>query len=142
MLNHCNKNFKPYDIWFMDDLKIFDKNKNFLYSFVDRRLLLGRCPKCNKNVALLIETKFFKNRKLETYYDCIIGKQKISSLCEKLKHQVKYTAQEAKCAKGKPYGWIFGHNVEIHKKGKIVKIRQYAKDWHGKTELRAEKEVK
>ena len=52
-MQHCNVKFKSGDVWFLEDLKSNDPNKNFK----ERRLLVGTCPHCEKDLVSLVETR-------------------------------------------------------------------------------------
>lgn len=122
-ITHCNLTFNPYDVWFLYD-NASDKN---------RRLLLGKCPNCNKDVVALVE---------ERKRDSVVFRQvetgaKATKLIDDaiLKQDVVYSANELKAKKGNPFGLCYGDNKEIHNnKGEVVKIRVNRCDFFGQKE--------
>ena len=121
MLKHC-KEFKEFDIWYLCNT---DK-------FQDRKLFLGKCPICLKDVAKLVETRISDGVK---YTNKAVGYKSVMKLCDKVRHHVITTAQEISIKKGKPYGLCFGDNKEIHNnKGQIIAIKQKRCDWYGQNE--------
>lgn len=120
-MRHCNSVFCAEDIWFLIDDDIHEK----------RRLFIASCPICEKQIALY--SAVVKNKKdeyCEKYYYSN-GAKKIK---ERLKKEIsqtmlgfmKYSA---------PYGFKYGKNVEIRKKGKIIGIKQYSCDFYGNKTL-------
>ena len=53
------------------------------------------------------------------------------------KNRIMYTRQDVVCSKkGKPFGWTYGENKEIHNnKGEIIAIRQRRCDYFGQSEI-------
>lgn len=46
-----------------------------------------------------------------------------------------FTSDDIKIRKGKPYGWTYGENVEIHdKQGNVVQVKQKRCDYFGQKE--------
>ena len=126
MLKHCRE-FKEYDIWFLTNTK----------QFHNRKLYLGRCPVCLKDIARLDEVRISDGK---LFKDSAIGFKSVQKLCYKVRHQISITAQEISIKKGKPYGLCYGENKEIHNnKGKIITVRQKRCDFHGQKEI--EKEI-
>lgn len=122
MFNHCGMNFKPVEVWFLADTK----------DCTDRILYIGFCPRCLKDFTCLVETDKIKN---QTYHKIKQGNKAIKEV-ELCKSDKLYTSQDVKVQKGKPYGWIYGENKEIHnKKGEVISIRQRACDFHGQKEI-------
>lgn len=121
-IKFSNLDITPYDIWFLDGTKDFN----------DRKLLLGRTPK-GKTVVSLVETRIID---LKVYVDTQSG-LKAEKIIQNEKNRVLYTRQEVLLSrKGKPYGWTYGDNREIHnRKGEVVAIRQYRSDIYGNSEL-------
>jgi len=121
LLKHCRE-FKEYDIWFLNNTQ----------QFQDRKLFLGRCPICLKDVARLDETRISDGR---IFRDSAIGHKAVSKLCDKVRHQIVVTAQEISIKKGKPYGWTYAENKEIHNnKGEVTTVRQKRCDFYGQKE--------
>lgn len=121
-IKFSNTEIIPFDIWFLDGTKDFE----------DRKLLLGKTSK-GKTVVSLVETRITD---LKIFIDTQSG-FKAERIIQNEKNRVKYTRQEVLFAKkGKPYGWTYGDNREIHnRKGEIVAIRQYRTDNSGNSEL-------
>lgn len=122
MFNHCGQKIKEQESWFLTNT---DKCK-------DRILHIGICPNCLKTLSLLIETDRITNH---TYRILKTGKkaEKDIELC---KLDKLYTAHDIKVKKGKPCGWVYGENIEIHNSsGEVIEIRQRACDYYGQKEL-------
>lgn len=121
MLKHCRE-FKEYDIWYLCNTD----------QFQDRKLYLGRCPVCLKDIARLDETRISDGK---TFKDPAVGYKNVEKLCDKVRHQIITTAQEITIKKGKPCGLCYGENKEIHNnKGQVIAIRQKRCDWYGQKE--------
>jgi hypothetical protein len=124
-INHCNITFKPYDIWFLYD-NATDKN---------RRLLLGKCPNCKKDIVVLIEERKSDNR----IFKQVESGQKAGEILDRAiaKKDVIYSASELsiKQGKGSPLGLCYFENKEIHNhKGEIIRIRRTRCDFYGQKE--------
>ena len=122
MLIHCNKQFKSFEIWFLNDNKDFTK----------RKFYLGVCPVCGACIVELVETRkydgaFFR----KTFY-----KSEAEKLTQKLMSQVQYTSADVKKFKRIPFGFCYGENIEIHNsKGQVIEIRQKRCDFFGNKEI-------
>ena len=117
---HC-RNFKSDDIWFL-----YDTNE-----YIDRRLYLGFCPQCLKEVGELLEIRKIDN---EVVLKRLTGK-KLQKTKEREKCNIIYTAQQLNKDKfRKPFGWVYGVNKLCKGKNKTV-IKQYRKDFTGAKEL-------
>lgn len=117
---HC-KDFKSDDIWFL-----FDTNE-----YVERKLYLGFCPQCLKEVGELIEVRKLDNQILLKRFT---GK-KLNKIKELETCNIIYTAQQINKNKfRKPFGWVYGVNKLSKSKNKTV-IQQYRKDFTGVKEL-------
>lgn len=142
MLNHCNNDFRPYDVWYLNDIKEITRhndktgNEDILRDgFYNRCLYLGKCPVCKKDVVILSETR---QKDGQIFQDKAVG-EKSQSLVDKVINQVNFTRQEVKIKKGKPYKWTYAENKEIHNnQGKVIAIRRKACDWYGQKEVREE----
>lgn len=121
MLKHCRE-FREYDIWY---LRNTDK-------FQDRKLYLGKCPLCLKDVARLDETRISDGK---VFKNSAAGYKTVEKLCNKVRHQIITSAAEISIKKGKPCGLCYGENKEIHNnKGQVIAIRQNRCDWYGQKE--------
>lgn len=115
---HC-KNFKSDDIWFL-----FDTDE-----YVERRLYLGFCPQCLKEVGELCEIRKIDNN---VSLKRLTGK-KLEKTKEREKYNIIYTAQQANKSRFKrPFGWVYGVNKLTKNK---TAIKQYRKDFNGTREL-------
>ena len=122
MFTHCNMTFKPHEVWFLND------NEKFTH----RRFYLATCPKCNKGLAKLVETRISDG---ETFYE-LIGGDLLDIYTERLIKEVKYTDQDLIKLKSVPYGFCYGENQEVHNnKGDVIEIRQKRCDFFGNKQL-------
>ncbi|MCD8025074.1 MAG: hypothetical protein LUE64_06020 [Candidatus Gastranaerophilales bacterium] len=125
-IEHCTQIFRPYDIWFLYDTATDKK----------RRLLLGTCPICKKDVVALVEERKSDGR---IFVQKEIG-QKALNLIDNaiLKKDIVYAESDLKIKQGNgaPIGICYGDNKEIHNsKGKVIKIRVSRCDWYGQKEI-------
>lgn len=121
-IRFSNNNIIPYDIWFLESIKDFN----------ERKLLLGRTKK-NKVVISLIEKRIIDGR---VFVDVQCG-AKAEKIINTEKNRILYTRQQALFSrKGKPYGWTYADNKEIHNnKGQVISIRQKRCDYYGNSEV-------
>lgn len=112
----------PYDIWFLERTT----------DFHERKLLLGKTKK-NKTVVSLIEKRIIDSK---VFIDTQCG-SKAERIIHIERNRILYTRQEVLLSKkGKPYGWVYGENLEIRdKKGKVTAIKQQACDYFGQKEV-------
>ena len=115
-MRHCNSVFQAHDIWFLLDSE---------YE-THRKLYIATCPICNKDMVLYSCLKE-KGEVFEKYYYSN-GAKKIR---ERLKKEVTSTMLGFKTKYKMPFGFKFGVNKEIIKKGKVVGIKQFASDFWG-----------
>ena len=124
-LNHCNNDFKTYDVWFL-----FDNA-----GFRNRRLLLGTCPVCKKDVVSLIEERKQDGR---IFVQQVSGMKAVDLIDNSLeKREINYAEHDLKIKQGKgaPLGLCYGDNKEIHNnKGEVVGIRVNRCDFFGQKE--------
>ena len=125
-INHCNNDFNSYDVWFLYD-NATDKN---------RRLLLGKCPVCKKDVVALVETRKQDGR---IFVQKETGEKAVKLIDDAIvKNDIVYSESElkAKQGNGAPFGLCYGDNKEIHNnKGEVVGIRVNRCDFFGQKEL-------
>ena len=121
-IRFSNISIIPYDVWFLDRTE----------HFCERKLLLGRTPKF-KTVVSLIEKRIIYGN-VFVYTQCGTKAEKI---IQNEKNRIMYTRQDVVCSKkGKPFGWTYGENKEIHNnKGEIIAIRQRRCDYFGQSEI-------
>ncbi len=122
MFNHCNRNFKPIEIWFLHNNK----------DFIKRKLYLASCPICGACVVKLAEIRKYDGKLFgRTYY-----KGEAEKITQKMIKQVEYTSSDIKKFKKVPCGLCYGENTEIHNtKGEIIEIRQKRCDYFGVKEI-------
>ena len=120
-MRHCNSVFSAQDIWYLLDN---ENQKN-------RRLYIANCPICNKKMALYSYCDVKTNRFFEQYFYSG-GAIRVK---EKYKKEITSTMLNFKNGQKSPYGFKFGVNKEIKRKGKIVAIEQYACDFWGNSIL-------
>ncbi len=121
-IKFSNEYLIPYDVWFLDSTNEFD----------ERKLLLAKTKK-NKTVVSLIETRTL-DKKVFIDTQCGIKAEKI---IQNEKSRIQYTRQDVIMSrKGKPYGWTYGDNKEIHNnKGEVIAIRRRRCDYYGNSEI-------
>ena len=121
-IKFSNEFIVPLDIWFLESTKDFN----------ERKLLLGKTKK-NKTVISLIEKRIADAK---IFVDTQSG-SKAERIIRIEKSRILYTRQEAIMSrKGKPYGWTYGENKEIHNnKGEIIAIKQKRCDYYGNSEI-------
>lgn len=121
-IKFSNEYLIPYDVWFLDSTSEFD----------ERKLLLAKTKK-NKTVVSLVETRTL-DKKVFIDTQCGIKAEKI---IQNEKSRIQYTRQDVIMSrKGKPYGWTYGDNKEIHNnKGEVIAIRRRRCDYYGNSEI-------
>jgi len=118
---HCNEEFEASDVWFLQSLNSKEPNK----MFNTRRLLIGKCPVCGREVVTLVEYRVIDNQE---FVQTEIG-YKAEQIKQREKKRIVYTQNT--CPKGQLTGYIYGENKEIHNNsGQVVKLRQRACDWN------------
>ena len=124
-INHCNNDFKTYDVWFLYDNAGFKK----------RRLLLGRCPVCKKDVVSLVEERKADGK---IYVQTETGANAVKLIDNAIaKDDVIYSESSLKIKQGNgaPCGLCYGDSKEIHNnKGEVIGIRINRVDWYGQKE--------
>ena len=124
-INHCNNDFNSYDVWFLFD-NATDKN---------RRLLLGKCPVCKKDVCCLVEERKADGK---IFVQKETGEKAIKLIDDAiLKRDVVYSESSLKIKQGNgaPFGLCYGDNKEIHNhKGEVIGVRVNRCDWYGQKE--------
>lgn len=120
-MRHCNSVFRAEDVWYLLDTP---KQTN-------RRLFIANCPICGKKMALYTYCESESKNFFEQYFYSG-GAVRIK---EKLKKDIVSTMLRFKTKQKMPYGFKYGKNKEIKRKGKIVAIEQYACDFWGNSIL-------
>ncbi len=117
ILNCCNKDIKTAELWFLKDIE----------NFTARKLFFAKCPKCHYPVIALYEKRISDNQVFIN--SSIKGKHAVNTLYRESKRVV---TKIPNITSDGLYGWIYGQNIQIkNKRGKVVKIRQYAADFGG-----------
>lgn len=125
-INHCNNDFNSYDVWFLYD------NANFK----NRRLLLGTCPVCKKDVCCLIEERKSDNKIFVQKESGMKAVDLIDNAIEKQDVVYSESSLKIKQGNGAPFGLCYGENKEIkNNKGEVVRIRVKRCDWYGQDEI-------
>ena len=115
-----NKKIKHKIIWFLADLNSFSERKLYIFEISE-----------TKKVVVLCETDKLKELKFIQKFK---GKPALK-LLEREKIRLLYTSDDIKIKKGKPFGWTYGENIEIHNcKGEVIKIKQNRCDYFGQKE--------
>lgn len=122
MIVHCNRKV-PIDVI----LFLYDDN-----NFVRRKLYVATCPECGKDLSLLVQTRRSDNRKFQTLYT----KEQARKAYEKYKKETDYKSTDMVKTRGQTYGICYGAYTEIKdKNGKIVSVKEKAKDFYGTTKI-------
>lgn len=121
-IKFSNSYIIPMDVWFLEGTRDFN----------ERKLLIGKTQK-GKTVISLVEKRIVDGK---VFVD-VQSDAKAEKIIHNEKSRVLYTRQEALMSrKGKPCGWTYGENKEIHNnKGEIIAIRQKRCDYFGNSEL-------
>ena len=114
-MRHCNSVFKAQDIWFLLDLENETK----------RKLYLANCPICNKEIVL------YSSLKNGEYFEKYYYSGGARNIKDRLKKDKTSTMLGFKTKYKMPFGFKYGENKEIIKKGKVVGVKQYACDFWG-----------
>jgi gamma-glutamylcyclotransferase (GGCT)/AIG2-like uncharacterized protein YtfP len=120
---HGTRRIKHTTIWFLADIEGFTERE--LYVFI---YFVGLKE---KYITVLSEKNKLSG---EVFQQKDVG-QKAIDIMEREKVRKLYTSDDIKIQKGKPCGWIYGENKEVHdKKGNIIAIKQNACDFFGQKE--------
>lgn len=119
-LRHGTSKMKHKVIWFLEDIK----------DFTERKLYIFESPE-GKIVTFLVE-KSIDSGNLFTQRD--LG-EKARNIIERERCRILYTSDDIKLSKGKPCGWVYGENIEIHdRKGNVIGIKRNVCDFYGQKE--------
>lgn len=118
-LIHGTKKIKHKTIWFLADLNNFTERKLYIFEFIDQKV---------KIITVLVE----KDKLTGEVFSQRNKGQKANDIIERERIRILFTSDDIKVQKGKPYGWIYGENKEIHnRKGQVVTIKVKACDFYG-----------
>lgn len=114
-------------IWFLADINGFTERQLYIFEY----FVLKNGDYTAKTITVLVEKNIISG---EVYSQKSKGQEALKIL-EREKMRLLYTSDDIKIKKGKPYGWVYGDNREIHnRKGEVVEIRRYRCDYHGQKE--------
>ena len=121
-ITYGTKKIKHKTIWFLADINDFTERKLYIFEVFSKK---------NKNIVVLIEQnkltgEIFSQKASGNNADKIIARETVRRL---------YTSEDIKIQKGKPCGWVYGENTEIHnRQGKVIAIKQKRCDFFGQKE--------
>lgn len=122
MLIHCNMRIRPNEIWFLRSNS----------DFTDRKLEIGVCPKCGKDMCRLIETRLADNVKFDQQYN----KGKVKHIMNQYIEEVEYSSLDILPTKGSLYGFRYGETKEkVNKKTGEITITEKACDFYGNKDV-------
>lgn len=109
------------DVWYLENTKEFER----------RKLIIGRYR--GNIAACLVETR---KTDVKVFQDKPVYGKEAKKLIDREKTRILYKRSEILKSKGKPFGWTYGENKEIHNnKGEIIAIRQKRCDYFGQKEI-------
>lgn len=122
MIVHCNMKLRTDVILFLYD------NDNYI-----RRKLyfINSCPVCGKPLAMLVQTRISDKKKFKTLYK----KEGAMSAYSKYLQETNYKSTDIPKKSGETFGLCYGEYTEQRQNGKIVKIKEKAKDFFGNTKV-------
>ena len=121
MLVHCNMKIRADEIWFL-----FSNSE-----YTNRRLEIAICPKCDKLLARLVETRIQDNKRFDNQFSC----RKAKRLIESCRNEIDFSSLDIPKQPKVLYGFRYGENKErINKKTGEVTIIQNAVDFYGNKE--------
>lgn len=98
--------------------------------FIDRKIYLFTNPVNQKTHIVLTETNFDNQKVFEQTF----SGRKAEKVLEIENSRILYTSDDIIVQKGKPFGWVYGENKEIHKKNGEVVIKVNSCDFYGQKE--------
>lgn len=108
---------RPDKVWFLYDDELF----------MERKLELAVCPKCDKLLARLTERRKTDSKYFEAAYSEEMAKRAI----EDLRGDIAFTSDDLTTKKSL-YGWVYGENKEkVNKKTGETESVQKACDFFG-----------
>ena len=122
LLTQGTRKIKHKTIWFLAELNNFTERKLYIFEYIDRKV---------KTITVLVE----KDKLTGEVFTQRNKGQKANNIIEQEKIRILFTSDDIKVQKGKPYGWTYGENKEIHnRKGQVIAIKQKACDYYGQKE--------
>lgn len=122
LLTQGTRKIKHKTIWFLAELNNFTERKLYIFEYIDKKV---------KTITVLIE----KDKLTGEVFTQRNKGQKAYNIIEQEKIRILFTSDDIKVQKGKPYGWTYGENKEIHnRKGQVIAIKQKACDYYGQKE--------
>jgi glucose-6-phosphate 1-dehydrogenase len=110
-------------IWFLADMNDFTERKLYIFE------TYGKNPK----IITVLEEKNNITNQIFSQKD---SGRKAKDIIERESLRKLYTSDDIKIIKGKPFGWCYGENKEIHnKKGEVIAIKQTRCDFYGQKEM-------
>ena len=117
-----SRKIKHNVVWFLADINGFTERKLFIFEDV-----------CSLKTITVLEEKSIESGRVFSQKDS--GK-KADKIIERERIRLLYTSEDIRIKKGKPYGWTYGDNREIHNRnGEVIAIRQYRRDYYGQKEM-------
>lgn len=121
-LVHGTSKIQHKVIWFLADMNGFTERKLYIFEVYGKK---------TKVITVLQEKNNITN---EVYSQKNSGKNALE-IIERERIRKLYTSDDIKIQKGKPYGWTYGENKEIHnRKGEVIAIKQNRCDYFGQKE--------
>lgn len=121
-LTQGTRKIKHKTIWFLADLNNFTERKLYIFEYIDKNI---------KTITVLFE----KDKLTGEVFSQRNKGQKSKNIMEQERIRILFTSDDIKVEKGKPFGWVYGENKEIHdRQGKVIAIKQKACDYYGQKE--------
>lgn len=122
MIVHCNMRLRSDEILFL-----YDNDK-----YIRRKLyFVNECPVCQKPLAMLVQTRISDNKKFKTLYK----KEAALKAFEKYLQETNYKSTDVPKTSGETFGLCYGEYTEQRRNGKVVKIKEKAKDFFGNAKV-------
>ena len=107
--------------------------------FTDRKLEIGVCPKCGKDMCRLVETRLADSKRFDQQFNKAKARQVIAQCLE----EVEYSSLDIMPTKGSLYGFRYGETKEkVNKKTGEVTVTEKACDFYGNKEVISKKHLK
>jgi hypothetical protein len=115
--------FRPDVIWFLREKGLF----------TNRRLEIGNCPNCQRQVVRFVETRVTDGK----VFDDTFKKRKADKCIKENEKDILYTSLDSvQSGKKTLFGFRYGENTEkVDKRTGEITIIQKACDWYGNKEI-------